>query len=109
MDNNKNVVRIDLLKLIKYVLKHCWLPILLAGLVGGWMYYDTQYRQVDTYTASGTMYVYNNNPNLVNYQYASTTDIESAVKLVDTYMIVVRSNKVMDVVAERLSKDYPGI
>ena len=109
MDNNKNVVRIDLLKLIKYVLKRCWLPLLLAALVGGWMYYNTQYRQVDTYTASGTMYVFNNNPNLINYQYASSSDIESAVKLVDTYMIVVRSNKVMDVVAERLSKDYPGI
>ena len=106
---DKNVIRIDLVKLIKYVLKHCWLPILLAAIGFGYMYYKTEYNQVDTYTASGTMYVYNNNPNLVNYQYASSSDLDSALRLINTYMVVVRSNKVMDVIAERLSKDYPGI
>ena len=106
---NTNAIRIDLVKLMKYLLKHCWLPILLAVIGFGVMYYNTEYRQPDTYTASGTMYVYNNNPNLVNYQYASKSDLDSAVRLIDTYLVVVRSNKVMDVVAERLSKDYPGI
>ena len=106
---NTNAIRIDIVKLIKYMLKHCWLPILLAAIGFGVMYYNTEYRQSDTYTASGTMYVFNNNPNLINYQYASYADLESAVRLIDTYLVVVRSNKVMDVVAERLSKDYPGI
>ena len=55
------------------------------------------------------MYVYNGNPNLVNYGYTSTSDLNSAVKLLDTYMVVVKSNKVLDVVAERLSTEYPGI
>ena len=104
-----NMVRIDLMKLIKYVLKRIWLPIL-CGIIGfGGYYYHVAYRMPDTYTASGTMYVYNSNPNLINYQYASANDLDSAVQLVDIYTIVVKSNKVMDVVAERLSADYPGI
>lgn len=107
MKNNDIVI--DLSKLGKYILKRIWIPILL-GLIGfGYRYWVTAYRMPNTYTASGTMYVFNSNPNLINYQYASATDIDSAVKLIDTYMIVVRSKKVMDVVAERLSRDYEWI
>ena len=107
MDNT--IARVDLARLFKFVFKRIWVPILFAALFGSWMYYDTTYRMQDTYTATGTFYVYNSNPNLVNYQYATTTDLDSAVQLIDTYMIVVRSNKVMDVVTDRLAVDYPGI
>ena len=102
-------VRIDLIKLFRYMLKRIWLVILFtaAGFAG--MYYYTNRQAVDTYTASGTMYVYNSNPNLVNYQYASSNDLNAAVQLIDTYLVVVKSNKVMSVVAERLSKDYQAI
>ena len=104
-----NTIRIDLRKLIKYTLKHIWI-LIVCGFIGlSIMYYHVAYRLPDTFTSYGTMYVYNSNPNLINYQYASTGDLDSAVQLIDTYMIVVRSNKVMDVVAERLSSEYPGI
>ena len=104
-----NVITVDLFKLIKFVLKHIWLPIGLALIGFGLRYWYTTNKIPDTYTASGTMYVYNGNPNLVNYQYASSSDLDSAVQLIDTYMIVVRSNKVMDVIVERLADQYPGI
>ena len=55
------------------------------------------------------MYVYNGNPNLINYQYTNSTDLNSAVQLLDTYMVVVKSNKVMEAVADRLIPDYPQI
>ena len=107
MDNN--VFRIDLIKLIRYVLKRIWVLILCAAIGFGLRYWHTTHRMPITYTASGTMYVYNSNPNLVNYQYATSMDLDSAVKLIDTYMIVVKSNKVMEVVTDRLAADYPGI
>ena len=107
MENN--VFRIDLFKLIRYVLKRIWILILCAVIGFGVRYWNTTHRMPTTYTASGTMYVYNSNPNLVNYQYASSMDLDSAVKLIDTYMIVVKSNKVMEVVTDRLAADYPGI
>lgn len=101
--------QIDLLKMAIYILKRIWLPIILAVIGFAVYYWQTAYNTPDTYTASGTMYVYNGNPNMVNYQYASSSDLMSAVRLIDTYTVVVKSNKVMDVVAERLSADYPGI
>ena len=100
---------IDLIKLIKFFLKYCWL-ILLCAVVGfGYMYYNATKNKVVTYTASGTMYIYNGNPNVINYGYTSTSDLNSAVQLLDTYMVVIQSNKVLDVVAERLTEDYPSI
>ena len=102
-------VRIDLKKLVIFILKRIWLPVL-CGIIGFCgMYGYTKYGKADTYSAYATMYVLNGNPNLVNYQYTNSNDLNSALQLLDTYMVVVRSNKVMNVVAERLSADYPGI
>ena len=109
MNKRENTFNIDIIKLLFYMLKRCWVIILCAAIGFGYMYWHTAYRTKDTYTASGTMYVYNANPNLVNYGYTSSSDINSAVKLIDTYLVVVKSNKVMDAVVERLLPDYPKI
>ena len=106
---NKANGNIDLVKLFFYILKRAWL-VILCGVIGfSAMYWYTIKHQVDTFTARGTMYVYNGNPNVINYQYTNASDLNSAVQLLDTYMVVVKSNKVMDVVVERLTPDYPGI
>ena len=102
-------VRIDLVRLMMYILKRVWLVILCMAIGAGFMYWRGNRNHVDTYTAFGTMYVNNSNPNLINYQYASSSDITSAVMLIDTYAVVVRSNRVMDKVAEQLSSKYPGV
>ena len=104
-----NSQKIDIKKLFIYLLKRVWIIIICAGIGFAGMYCYTEYFKRDTYTAHATMYVINANPNLVNYQYANAADLTSAVQLLDTYMVVVRSNKVMDVVAERLNSKYPGI
>lgn len=100
---------IDLLKLFKYIMKRCWLVIICAAIGFGAMYYYVKNVQKDAFAASATMYVYNGNPNVVNYQYVSTNDLNSAYQLLDTYMVVVKSNKVLDSVADRIASDYPGI
>lgn len=106
---NNEQMTIDLTKLFKYCIKRIWLPVLLGVFGFILMYYNTAYRQTDMYSASATMYIYNGNPNVVNYQYTNQTDLNSAVQLLDTYMVVVKSDRVMDVVAERLCGAYPGI
>ncbi len=106
---DKQRTSIDLIKLTKFILMNCWLVLICAAIGFGFMYLEVQNNSVATYTASGTMYVYNANPNLVNYGYTNTSDLSSAVKLLDTYMVVVKSNKVLDAVAERLAPSYPGI
>ena len=100
---------IDLFKLLIFILKHLWLVIICAELGFGAVYFHTAFRMPDTYTASGTMYVNNANPNLDNYQYTNTNDLTTARQLIDTYLIVVKSEKVMSTVVKELSKAYPNI
>lgn len=84
--------------------------MILCGVIGfAAMYLYTSMTVSDTYTAAGTMYVGNGNPAATNYQYTSSSDLDSAVKLIDTYMVVVKSNKVLDVITERLAPQYPQI
>ncbi len=96
---DKRKISIDLVKLVTYMLKHCWLIVLCAAIGFGYMYWRSSSRP-DSYTASGTMFVTNSNPNLVNYGYASNSDISSAVALVNVYSEVVRSESVMQRVLE---------
>ena len=101
--------RLDLPKMIIYMLKRAWLIVLCAEIGFGIMYIHTTRFLPDTYTASGTMYVYNANPNLSDTQYVNSSDLNTAVKLINTYLVVVKSDKVMNAVVNRLSKDYPDI
>ena len=101
--------QINIKRLAIYLLKRCWLIILCAAIgFAGMYWYNTNYKQ-DTYTAYATVYVLNGNPNVVNYQYTNTADLNSAVQLLDTYMVVIKSTKVLSVVTERLIGDYPWI
>lgn len=106
---DRRVVKIDLAKLIMFVLKRFWLIVLCAELGFAAMYIRTTRFMPDTYTASGTMYVNNGNPNMEQYQYTNSNDLDSAVQLIDTYLIIVKSEKVMKAVVNQLSNEYPGI
>lgn len=120
---NKQRTTIDLEKLAIYILKRIWLPLLCAIIGFSFMYWRSS-KAPDTYTAAGTMFVTNSNPNLVNYGYTSTSDISSAVQLVNIYSEVVKSETVMQRVLEYqiniaeenntekdtlLSQKYPGL
>ena len=120
---NKQSGSIDLTRLAVYILKRIWLVIICAAIGFGFMYWRAS-KNIDTYTASGTMFVTNSNPNLVNYGYTSTSDISSAVQLVNIYSEVVKSETVMQRVLEYaiepagengneddvlLSQKYPGL
>ena len=101
--------RINFSKYFLYLLKRVWILIICIGIGFASLFCYTKYYQRDTYTAFATMYVINANPNLVNYQYTNVSDLNSAVQLLDTYLVLIRSAKVMNAVAERLNSDYPGI
>ncbi len=96
---NKQRTTIDLGKLAIYILKRIWLLVICAVIGFGALYYRAS-KAPDTYTASGTMFVTNSNPNLVNYGYTSMSDISSAVQLVNIYSEVVKSETVMQRVLE---------
>ncbi len=109
-------MRINITKLVFYVLKRSWIIILCAVIGFAGMYWYTAYYQKDTYTSSATVYVLNGNPNLVNYQYTNASDLDSAVQLMNTYMVLIKSDRVLSAVEERLrtyygytKEKYPGL
>lgn len=105
----KRSINIDLIKLLRFILKRSWVVVLCAELGFGLLYMYTTRFIPDTYTATGTMYVNNGSPNIENYQYTNTNDLDTAVQLIDTYRIVVKSSKVMGAVTQRLRLTYPSI
>lgn len=103
---SRDYMELDLRKLLMAFLKNIWLIGICAaiGFVSVAAYLGGIYP--DQYTASATMYVYTNNPNQTNYQYASSSDLNTATRLMETYMVVIKSNKVMEAVSERLGPGY---
>lgn len=101
--------KFDIVKILMYILKRAWVVVLCAELGFGALYFYTTRFIPETFTSSGRMYVNNGNPNLSEYQYTNSGDLNSAVQLINTYLVVVRSDKVMNAVVEKLSDSYPGI
>ncbi len=93
---------LDIFLLARVILRKAWLVILVAVIGASVMFYRSAIATPDSYTASALMYVYTNNPNQTSYQYANTADLNTAVRLLDTYSVVIRSKKVLDAVAERI-------
>lgn len=97
--------QIDFVKMLMYIVKRLWI-VVLCGELGLWGFYlYTMNFLEDTYTASGTMYVNNES----EYKSSDGGDLDSNTRLIKTYLVVVKSDKVMSVVAERLSENHPGI
>ena len=98
--------KIDLARLLLYILKQACFVVLCAEIGFGAMYFYL--RQLpDTYTASGTMYVNNAGDSDNNYTYSN--DLNSSLRLIKTYLVVVKSDKVMSVVTKSLSDSHPGL
>lgn len=106
---NRRANQIDLTKMLIYILKHLWLVVLCVELGFAARYMYTTRKLPDTYTAQGTMYVNNGNPNLSEDQYVNSGDLNSAIALIRTYLVVVKSDKVMGPVTEKLNVSHPGI
>lgn len=92
---------LDIIKLIKVLIRNIWVILLCGGIAFSGMYFYVE-QKPDTYTASAMLYVYTNNPNQVNYQYTDQTALNTATRLMETYMVVIRSKKVMEAVASRV-------
>lgn len=112
----KKTAKIDLVKLLSYILKRAWIIVLCAELGFGLLYLNTT-RTSDTYTTRGTLYI-SNGQYLTdedgNYltgpkQYVTATDLEAGEGLVNNYLTIIDNNRVISGVVENLKWDYPDI
>lgn len=96
---------IDLRKMLA-VLINRWYIIVAAGLAFGIAaFLVTEFAITPLYAASGTMYVYNTDNRKDNATITSS-DISTSQKLVDTYIVIMQSDSVLDAVAEDVNLGY---
>lgn len=101
MDEKKDVIEIDLVRLIRAVVSKVWL-IVIAGIVGGVLLLGyAKICMTPMYSANAMFYV--NNANTDTY---STSQLQAAQYLADTYMVILESRSVMDAVAEQTGLPY---
>lgn len=94
---NQNI-EIDLGTVAKVLLKRVWIILLCAVLVGmGSLIYTVNFVE-PLYQANVTMYV-NNNSSKDN-QYVSSSDLAVALRLVTTYVNIIKSDRVLERVIE---------
>lgn len=101
MDEKKDVMEIDLVRLFRAVLNKAWL-IALAGIISGVLLLGyAKCFMTPMYSANALFYV--NNANTDTF---STSQLQAAQYLADTYMVILESRSVMDAVAQQTALDY---
>ena len=90
-------------EIITILLKRLWLIVTMA-LVGGIIAFSySQYVLPKKYTAKVALYVYNEKAGQPN-QALNTSDFALSAKLVNTYMVILKSDTVLDLVSTKISR-----
>lgn len=95
----EQTMEINLQDILKVLVKRIWIVLLCAVLVGSAVLVYTVNFVVPQYQASVTMYVNNNSSKDKNY--VSSGDLAVALKLVATYVNIIKSDRVLDRVVEK--------
>ena len=102
----QDFTEIDLKQLILALIRKAWLLVLCALIAGGISYFYTANFITPMYRATVSIYVNNANPQLgSNTTYISGTDLATAQRLVNTYVNIIKSNTVLEKVAEQSGLD----
>lgn len=81
--------------------------IIVASLIGSLIFAGvTCFFIKPEYTATAKLYVYNEK---TNEQYISSSDLTVSKSLVDTYLIIIKSDPVLEKVQQDLESEYPSL
>jgi len=97
---NRDIVEIDLQKLLLAYLRKWWLIILCAALAAGISLGYTMYNVTPTYRTSVTIYV-NNSRADQQVDVVSGSNLSAAARLVGTYVSIIKSDMVLTKVIEK--------
>lgn len=105
MDERSNTLEIDLQELLLVYLRKWWI-LFLCLVVGASVALGFTWRFVTpTYRTSISIYV-NNNRGAEDMDYLSSSDLTAAQRLVNTYVSIAKSDRVLDKISEKLDGDY---
>ena len=107
MENRQDEIEIDLVKLIKTLLKNAWIIIISAILFGALFFYNAAFKVTPMYQASALMYVNNSTMSFLGGKISiSPSELDAAQSLVDTYAVIVKTRTTLNEVIARADLDY---
>lgn len=97
MNETRNSIEIDLRRIFFVLLTRAWLILLIAAILGAGGFAYAKYGIVPTYSASTQLYVNNNYHDGSGYVSPgySSSQLEAANRLADTYIVILRSRDVL--------------
>ena len=104
--NESQNIEIDLVALLKEIVKKLWLILLVGLIVGGAVYVGAKVFIKPTYRSEFTAYV-NNKQGKQTTDYLSVSDVNAAKELVLTYRSILQSNSILTAAAESIGVDLP--
>jgi len=106
-ENKSEEFEIDLLELAQVLLSKFWLLFLVTVITGGMALGYTFAFVKPEYTASTLLYVNNSNISVGSAALSiSSADLSAAQKLVNTYVVILKSRRVLNEVIEESGTDY---
>ncbi len=105
IDERVNDIEINLQELLLVYLRKWWVILLCIILFGTAAFFVTWKFVTPTYQASITIYV-NNNRGLEDKTYLSSADLSAAQRLVNTYVSIAKSDRVLAKISEGLDGEY---
>lgn len=106
-ENTENVETVDLRELFNLLLRRLWLIILVAMLFGAATFGYTYFLVDPLYQSSALMYVNNSNISVGSTSFSiSNADLTAAQKLVDTYVVILKSRTALNEVISEAGLNY---
>ena len=99
-------VEINLIPLLKEILRKLWLILLVGVIVGGAVYVGAKVFIKPTYRSGFTAYV-NNKQSKQSKDYLTSSDVNAAKELVLTYQSIIKSNSILTAAAKSIGVDMP--
>ena len=104
--NESQNFEIDLVALLKEIVKKLWLILLVGLIVGATVYVGAKVFIKPTYRSGFTAYV-NNKQGKQTTDYLTSSDVNAAKLLVLTYQSIIKSNNILTAAAESIGVDLP--
>lgn len=103
MNDNREVMEIDLKRLVRILWRRAWAIVLVAVLMAALAFSYAWFLITPQYSANVRLYVNNNYSNSPGF---SSSQIAAAQNLADTYMVILESRSIMEEVAAHTGLSY---
>ena len=104
--NDSQEIEINIIPLLKEIIKKLWLIVLVGLIVGGAVFVGAKVFIKPSYRSGFTAYV-NNKQGKQTTDYLTSSDVNAAKELVLTYRSIITSNAILTAAAESIGVDMP--